>query len=87
MGIAVVGGAGLCCVASFHADAPSERPARLAGGGGMTHGFAGEDAFRGNCLPPPSVGLAGDLIEACVALDTALSEASRSSLSSKEARS
>jgi hypothetical protein len=43
----------------------------------MTHGFAGTSAFNGICLPLPPVGLAGDLIEACVSLDTALSEASR----------
>jgi hypothetical protein len=58
----------------------------LAVGGGMTHGFAGFRAFLGICLPPPSVGLAGDLIEACVSLDTALSQASRPSRSSKEAK-
>jgi len=30
-------------------------------GGGMTQGFAGNRAFAGNCLPPPSAGLARDL--------------------------
>jgi hypothetical protein len=81
----MVGGAGLCCVAS-DAEPPSDARTRLAAGGGMTHGFADFRVFIGTCLPPPSAGLAGDLIEACVSLDTALSEASRSCRSSKEAK-
>jgi hypothetical protein len=39
---------------------------RLAGGGGVADGFAGFCGFNGICLPLPPVGLAGELIEACV---------------------